>query len=85
MPNPFVASLYVQALAAHRTSIQLQDCWYTFSKSLTDYPKWGNENWVPTADECIAARVRTSGIVEEQFTIEDIVFKVGFLLVWSMC
>ena len=67
---------FAQALQAHRTAIQLQDCWYTFSRSLEQFPQWGGETWIPTADECIAARVRTSGIVEEQFTIEEVIFKV---------
>jgi hypothetical protein len=64
---------FLLALHSHRSLIQLQDCWLTFSTSLQEYPKWGSESWVPTADECIAARVRTSGIVEEQFVIDEVV------------
>ena len=56
---------------------QLQDCWKSFSKQLVEsYPKWGGPGWSPSTEDCVAVRVRTSGIVEEQFVIEGVTFNV---------
>lgn len=61
---------------ARRNEYQLQDCWSTFMEELTQYPAWGGANWIPSVDDCIACRVRTSGIQEEVFNVEGVDFKV---------
>ena len=33
-------------------------------------------NWIPSTDDAVIARVRTSGIVEEQFDIDGVHFKL---------
>jgi GTPase SAR1 family protein len=66
-----------QTALAKRNTFQLQDCWQSFADQLVkDYPAWGGELWVPSVSDCVSVRVRTSGIVEEQFIIDKIVFNV---------
>lgn len=59
-----------------RSSFQLQDCWKGFADSCKDYPVWGGPDWVPTVDECVRARVRTSGIVVDTFEYNNIKFEL---------
>ena len=66
---------FAEALERKR-EFQLQDCWLQFSKELVSDPKWGREEWVPSTEDCVSVRVRTSGIVEEKFVIDRITFHV---------
>jgi GTPase SAR1 family protein len=59
-----------------RREFQLQDCWLEFSKELVTVTGWGREGWVPSTEDCVSVRVRTSGIVEEKFVIDRITFNV---------
>jgi len=59
-----------------RREFQLQDCWLEFSKELVSVQGWGRENWVPSTEDCVSVRVRTSGIVEEKFVIDKITFNI---------
>jgi len=59
-----------------RREFQLQDCWLEFSKEITTVPKWGLEGWIPSTEDCVSVRVRTSGIVEEKFVIDKITFNI---------
>jgi len=59
-----------------RSEFQLQDCWLEFSQELLNDPDWGNEEWVPSSEDCVSVRVRTSGIVEEKFVIDRIAFNI---------
>jgi GTPase SAR1 family protein len=66
-----------QTALSKRSTFQLQDCWQSFADQLVkEYPTWGGETWVPSVSDCVSVRVRTSGIVEEQFIIDKIVFNV---------
>ena len=59
-----------------RREFHLQDCWPGFARELLETPGWGREGWVPSIEDCVSVRVRTSGIVEERFVIEKITFNV---------
>mmetsp|Transcript_19482 Transcript_19482/g.34746 ORF Transcript_19482/g.34746 Transcript_19482/m.34746 type:complete len:355 (+) Transcript_19482:385-1449(+) len=55
-----------------RSHFQLQDTWHEFIESLKDYPAWGGPDWTPTTEEILRCRVRTTGVVDEQFVVKDI-------------
>lgn len=59
-----------------RREFQLQDCWLEFSKEIVTVPGWGINDWVPSTEDCVSVRVRTSGIVEEKFVVDKITFNV---------
>jgi len=59
-----------------RSDFQLQDCWRNFADACKDYPTWGGPNWIPSVDECVRARVRTSGIIEEDFVYKGVKFRM---------
>ena len=56
---------------------QLQECvpvfWQEFVK---EYPAWGAAKWIPSVDNCIRSRMRTSGIVEIEFEHDRVKYKV---------
>lgn len=54
--------------------VQMQDCWYVFAEELKKYPSWGGKGWVPSADDCVRARVRTSGVIKEELEIDGVRF-----------
>jgi len=55
----------------NRSHFQLQDTWHEFANALEDYPTWGGPSWVPTTDEILRCRVRTTGMVDEQFVVRN--------------
>jgi len=60
-----------------RAKFQLFDCYGDFAKALTKkWPNWGGEGWIPEVDDVMKARVRTSGIVEEKYTIDGTNFRM---------
>jgi guanine nucleotide-binding protein G(i) subunit alpha len=69
--NPVIASA-----VERRREFQLQDCWLEFSKEFVSVAGWGKDGWVPTTEDCVSVRVRTSGIVEEKFVIDKVAFNV---------
>ena len=55
----------------------IHDCFDGYVQSLLKfYPAWGGEGWVPDAQDCVKARVRTSGIIEDELHIKGIRFRV---------
>jgi GTPase SAR1 family protein len=56
--------------------VQLQDCWFVFAEKLKDYPNWGGPGWIPSADDCVRSRVRTSGIIREDLRIDGLPFVI---------
>ena len=66
----------VLTAVARKNEFQLQDCWSTFSEELKNYPAWAGMGWCPSIEDCVACRVRTTGIQEESFTLDNISFKV---------
>jgi len=66
-----------QATFALRAKFQLFDCYGAFAKSLCKkYPDWGGPSWIPSVDDVMNARVRTSGIVEEKYVIDGVNFRM---------
>lgn len=59
-----------------RSEYQLFDCFGEFAHKLEEYPEWGGKDWVPSVSDVLKARVRTSGIVEEDYTIDGVRFKM---------
>lgn len=74
--NVMWTSEAVQTCFERRKEFQLQDCWSTFMDQVKKYPEWGGDDWTPSVEDSIIARVRTSGIVEEHFVIESVTFKL---------
>jgi hypothetical protein len=55
---------------------QLQECVPFFLNELTQYPAWGGPKWIPSVEDCVRSRTRTSGIVELEFTLEGQKYRV---------
>jgi len=64
------------ACVTRKSEYGLQDCWATFIQELRNYPSWGGEQWIPSTNDCVIARVRTSGIIEESFTLNSVQFRI---------
>lgn len=67
-------------VAMKERNLQLQDCFATFARELQSYPAWGGPGWVPSTDNCVRARVRTSGVVKDEVMINNtkfILYDVG--------
>jgi guanine nucleotide-binding protein G(i) subunit alpha len=61
---------------ARKNEFQLQDCWGTFADEVRTYPAWGGPGWLPSVEDCVACRVRTTGIQEESFMLDNVPFRV---------
>ena len=46
--------------------------WPVFLDKLKDYPEWGGDGWAPNNEECLLARIRTTGIVQAQIKKDNI-------------
>jgi hypothetical protein len=58
-----------QATLARRSEFQMQDCWGAFSERMQKWPAWAGPKWLPEIEDCVACRVRTTGIQEEEFKV----------------
>ena len=67
--------VFMQAVV-RRSEFQLQDCWSTFAEELKAFPAWGGPGWLPSIEDCVACRVRTSGIQVESFVMDNVPFRV---------
>lgn len=66
-----------QKIHDRRAEYQLFSSYEDYAKKCAkEYPEWGGENWVPSVSDVTKARVRTSGIVEEQYTIDGVEFRM---------
>jgi len=65
-----------QKTYVERATYQLFDSYGDFAEKVKDYPDWGGENWIPSASDVMKARVRTSGIVEEEYNIDGVMFRM---------
>jgi len=63
-----------QSAWSERSNFQVLDGWEDFAKQCHKYPEWGGPNWIPSIPDAIRARVRTSGILEEDFYIDQLRF-----------
>lgn len=60
----------------NRTKFQLQECWAVYMEKVMTYPKWGGPGWIPSVEDCVRARIRSSGVIEEEFVVEGATFRV---------
>lgn len=67
----------IQEAVRNRNKFQIQECALVYTKELAgEYPKWGGVQWVPSVEDCVRARVRTTGVTEESFSIDGATFRV---------
>jgi len=64
----------VMEMVKERQKFHLQECALIYFAQLASYPAWGGEGWLPSIDDCIRARVRSSGVVEETILIDGVKF-----------
>ena len=55
---------------------QLQECVPYFLTESLSYPEWGGPKWIPSVDDCVRSRTRTSGIVEIEFELDRVRYRV---------
>jgi GTPase SAR1 family protein len=65
-----------QKTTSNSSKFQLQECVIPFMQECQDYPNWGGQKWVPSIDDCVRSRIRSSGIIEVEFDYEGTKFKV---------
>mmetsp|Transcript_7251 Transcript_7251/g.9182 ORF Transcript_7251/g.9182 Transcript_7251/m.9182 type:complete len:394 (+) Transcript_7251:264-1445(+) len=59
-----------------RSKFQIQESWDEFAKRLSKYPTWGGNDWLPSVEDILLARVRTTGIVDQTFNIDGVQFQI---------
>jgi guanine nucleotide-binding protein G(i) subunit alpha len=67
--NALWADKGVREMWARRSQVQIQESWADFASSCKDFPKWGGPGYVPSLDEVLHVRVRTTGVIDEAFSI----------------
>jgi len=65
-----------QKTISNSSKFQLQECVIPFMQGCQDYPKWGGPSWIPSIDDCVRSRIRSSGIIEVEFEYEGTKFRV---------
>jgi len=60
----------------NRNKMQIQDSWEEFVECSRKFPEWGGKTWVPSTDDILKCRVRTTGVIDEQFIISDTPFQM---------
>jgi len=62
-----------EARVEQKNAVNLQDCWEVFAEEfVTSYPAWAGQDWIPSTEDCIRSRTRTSGVVQENVTVDRI-------------
>ena len=60
--------------------IMIQDCWYVFVEKLQTSPGYYKEDWIPTVDDCVRARARTTGFSKTEIEVDGkdfVIYDVG--------
>jgi guanine nucleotide-binding protein G(i) subunit alpha len=66
-----------QRAIALRSKFQLQECVLPFFQSVVqDYPAWGGPQWIPSKEDCVRARIRSSGVIQADFTVEGVQYSL---------
>mmetsp|Transcript_12770 Transcript_12770/g.14655 ORF Transcript_12770/g.14655 Transcript_12770/m.14655 type:complete len:363 (-) Transcript_12770:1337-2425(-) len=60
----------------NRSKIQVMESFGTFCKKLKRYPEWGGNDWIPGKEDFLLARIRSTGVVEEEFRIGGARFRI---------
>ena len=66
----------VQAIYEANSEYQLQECFNEFANAVEKYPEWGGKEWVPSNEDILMCRARTTGVVDSMYKIRDRVFRV---------
>jgi GTPase SAR1 family protein len=74
--NALWADEGVREMWAKRSQVQIQDSWADFAGACKDFPKWGGPGYVPSMDEVLRLRVKTSGVVDEPFSVNGVKFRM---------
>jgi GTPase SAR1 family protein len=74
--NTLWADKGMREMWSRRSQIQVQDSWADFANACKDFPKWGGPGYVPNMDEVLRLRARTSGVVDEPFSINGVKFRM---------
>jgi guanine nucleotide-binding protein G(i) subunit alpha len=59
-----------------RSTFQVQDTWGEFAQELAKNPEWGTAEWVPSVQDVMRGRIRTSGVVDERYNIRNVTFRM---------
>ena len=62
---------FTRTLREKSKELHVQDCFFVFFEKIKNYPVWGGKDWIPSVDECVRARTRTSGVVKELCVLND--------------
>jgi GTPase SAR1 family protein len=65
-----------QKAVVQRSKFQLQECFLHFFEEAQNYPAWGGPAWIPSVEDCVRARVRTSGVIQINLKIDDLKFSI---------
>lgn len=65
-----------ETLEVHRSKFQLQECFLPYFDEVLTYPSWGGPIWIPSEDDCVRSRIRSSGIIEVDFEYEKTKFRI---------
>ncbi len=62
---------------ARRSEYHLFDGFKHYAKKLKEYPSWGGEeSFCPSIEDVLQSRVRTTGIIEETYLIQEVEFEI---------
>jgi len=59
-----------------RSKFQLQECVLPFFQAVQSYPAWGGPGWIPNKDDCVRARIRSSGVIQADFTVDGVPYSL---------
>jgi len=57
-----------------RSNIQITENYGVFAAKCSQFPEWGGKDWIPDRDDFLLARIRTTGVVEDEFDIGGVRF-----------
>lgn len=59
-----------------RSKIQVTESYGVFAERLSNFPTWGGKDWIPEREDFLLARIRTTGVVEKEFDIGGVRFRL---------
>jgi hypothetical protein len=63
--------------ALMENTVGLQDCFRVYAaKLLASFPAWGGPDWIPDVEDCVRARLRTTGVMKHQMKIQNVPFEL---------
>ena len=65
-----------QSAIEHRSQYQLQECVLPFFREVQTYPAWGGPDWIPSVDDCVRARIRSTGVIQVDFVSQGVPYSL---------